>query len=318
MRCLVTVFCLAVFCCCSGQETAAEKRIDSVLVSVNGKPVCLMDVVNETRQEEARLSHLHKGDRLYEAVRNLRMKTLNEIIKRHLILDDYAKNPYEIPVQLVESMLDDLAVNFGCNSRAELAVKARKSGTSVDELRRKARERLIIQSMINSYCYRNVQLTPRDIHEHYRNRQEDFTQPAKVKLSVIYLKKDRPDQERCRRDIEEKLKQSAENFAPMARLYTDGPGADKGGDLGWVAEKGLRPEFREALPKLEPGGVSEALITDEGCYFLRLTGKEEETVLDFKIAGPRLYKKIEAKLRDEAVARYVENLKKDAVIRYGE
>jgi peptidyl-prolyl cis-trans isomerase SurA len=317
MRFLLTVLCLAVFACCSGQEPM-EKRVDSVLVSVNGKPICLMDVVNETRPEEARLSYLHKGNQLYEAVRSLRMKTLDEIIKRYLILDDYAKNPYPIPVQLVESMLDDLAVNFGCRSRAELAVKAKESGTTVDDLKRKARERLIIQSMINGYCYRNIQLTPRDIHEYYQANKDGFTQPAKVRLAVIYLKKDRADLERCRRDIEEKLKQSAENFVPMARLYTEGPGPDKGGDLGWVEEKGLRPEFREALAALEPGGVSEPLITDEGCYFLRLTGREAETVLDFKIAGPRLYKEIEAKMREDAIKQYVETLKKDAVIRYGD
>ncbi len=317
MRYLVVVMWLMLFCCCAQEETP-QKRVDSILASVNGKPICLMDVVNETRQEETRLSYLHKGDQLYQSVRSLRLKVLNEIIKRYLILDDYKKKPYDIPVQLIESMLDDLAVSFGCNSRSELAVKARESGTSVEELKEKVRERLIIQSMIGSYCYRNVNLTPRDVYEYYNKNKDKFTQPAKVRIAVIYLKKDRPDLERCRRDVEEKLKESPNNFAAMARLYTDGPGSDKGGDLGWVEDKGLRSEFREALKTVKLGGVSGAVITDEGCYFLQLTGKQEETVLDFKIAGPGLYKEIEGKMREEAVARYVESLKKNAVIRYGE
>ncbi len=302
------------------QEKAAapQRRVDSILVSVNGKPISLMDIVNESRPEEARLSYLYKGDKLYDEVKNLRLKVMNEIIKRYLILDDYERNPYDIPVQLIESMLDDLAESFGCTSRAELAVKAKESGTTVDELRRKARERLILQSMISSYCFRNIHLTPREIHEYYTAHKEEFTKPARVKLAVIYLKNDRADLERARGDIEEKVKEDKANFARMAHLYTDGIGADNGGDLGWVEEKGLRPEFNDALKTMAVGDISPAIMASEGCYFLQLTGREEETVQDFKIAGPALYKEIEAKMREEAVTRYVERLKKDAIIRYGE
>ncbi len=317
---IVVLFMLAV--AVRAQENAAapqaQRRVDSILVSVNGKPISLMDIVNESRPEEVRLSFLYKGDKLYEEVKNLRLRVMNEIIKRYLILDDYERNPYDIPVQLVESMLDDLAESFGCTSRAELVVKARESGTTIDELRRKARERLIIQSMISSYCYRNIHLTPREIHEYYTAHKDEFTKPARVKLAVIYLKNDRADLERAREDVEEKVKENKENFARMAHLYTDGLGADNGGDLGWVEEKGLRPEFKDALKTMTVGDISPALVAPEGCYFLQLTGKEEETMQDFKIAGPALYKEIEAKMREEAVTRYVERLKKDAIIRYGE
>ncbi len=300
-----------------GKEPVAKSRIDSILVSVNGRAISLMDVVYESRQEEAKLGLVYQGRELYEAVKKLRMRILNEIIKRYLILDDYRKNPYEIPTQLVESMLDDLAENFGCTSRSELAVKAKQSGTTIEELRFKARERLIIQSMINTYCHRHVTVTPREIYEYYEQHKDQFSTPARIKLAVISLKSGRADYDKLRQDIAKGLKEDPTKFAAYAQLYTD-VAADKGGDLGWIEEKGLRKEFKDVLKDMKTGDTSPEIVTKEGCYFIQLTGEEPETVQDFKVAGVKLYREVEARMRDEAVENYVEELKKDAIIRYGQ
>lgn len=311
---LITCICIANY----GNESTTKPRIDSVLVSVNGKAISLMDVIYESRQEEARLSLVYQGKDLYEAVKKLRMRILNEIIKRYLILDDYRKNPYEIPNQLIESMVDDLAENFGCTSRSELAIKAKQAGTSIDELRVKARERMIIQSMLNTYCHRHVTVTPREIHEYYQQNRDKFTAPARIKLAVIYLSNSRADYDKLRQDIAKGLKEDPDKFSAYAQLYTNGPAADKGGDLGWIEEKGLRKEFKENLKNMKPGDTSQEIIAKEGCYFIQLTGEEAETIQDFKIAGVKLYREVEARMREEAVERYVEELKKDALIRYGQ
>lgn len=307
---------VSVCACLTAAEDIKEMRIDSILVSVNGTPISLMDVLYESRHAEARLAVVHSGKELFDAIRKHRMGVLDELIKRQLILDDYQKKPFDIPNQFIEGMLDDLSQEFNCGTRRELELKAKDMGTSLAELRRKATERLIVQSLIGSYCYRHVNLTPREIHEYYNNNLEKFTIQPQIKMSVIYLKKDRTDYQKALNDIEDNLKKTPEKFNVLAELYTDGPSPEQGGDLGWIDEKSLRKEFKEVLKTLEVGKFSGSITTDEGVYFLYLTGREEGRVKSFEDVGGKLYKEIENELRDEAVKRYVSELKTNAIIRY--
>lgn len=318
MRLLVILLIMTTACAClmAADEPGKDMRVDSILVSVNGTPISLMDVLYESRHTEARLAAMHSGKELFEVIRQHRMGVLEELIKRQLILDDYKKKPFDIPNQLIEGMLDDLSQEFNCGTRRELELKAKTLGTSLAELRRKATERLIVQSMIGSYCYRHVNLTPRDIHEYYNKNLDKFTIHPRVKISVIYLKKDRTDYQKARNDIEETLKKTPDKFNVLAELYTDGPSPERGGDLGWIEENSLRKEFKKALETLEIGKFSGAITTDEGAYLLYLTGREEQRVQSFEDAGGKLYKEIENELREEAVKRYVAELKVNAIIRY--
>ncbi|MDD2403782.1 MAG: peptidylprolyl isomerase [Victivallaceae bacterium] len=298
------------------EATQPGKRIDSILVSVNGTPISLLDVLYESRHAESRMAVMYSANELFEEIRKYRMSVLEELIKRQLIIDDFKKKPYNIPNQLIEGMLDDLSVEFNCGSRRELELKAKEMGTSLADLRRKATERLIVQSMIATYCYRHVHLTPRDIHEYYQQNQDEFTINSKVKISVIFLKKDRTDRLKAVNDIVECLKNDPNKFAALAELYTDGPASESGGSLGWIEEKSLRKEFTKALTDLEVGKFSGPLDTDEGTYFIFLSGREDARVQSFNDAGGQLYREIEKRMKDEAAKRYVEELKAGAIIRY--
>jgi peptidyl-prolyl cis-trans isomerase D len=64
---------------------------------------------------------------------------------------------------------------------------------------------------------------------------------------------------------------AGEEFAALAREYSEDPGsAADGGELGPVGEGLFAPEFEEALWALEPGQISEPVITDFGVHLIQL------------------------------------------------
>ena len=71
-----------------------------------------------------------------------------------------------------------------------------------------------------------------------------------------------------------------ESFADVAARYSDDPGsADNGGDLGVVSEGTLPEEMESAIATLEPGQVSEPVVTDSGVHLIKVTEVAEKREL---------------------------------------
>ena len=138
--------------------------------------------IYESSYSEERLYAVYSSKDIFAQIQKLRKKILDQIIDRKLIMLDYiAKTPFKVPRQYVENLIDELAISYGCVNRSELREKAKAAGTSIEELRKKARIKVITQIMVQNYIYTAVNLTPREVHEYYQKNnwsQEHCVQPA--------------------------------------------------------------------------------------------------------------------------------------------
>ncbi len=101
--------------------------------------------------------------------------------------------------------------------------------------------------------------------------------------------------------------QKGDDFAEVAKAYSeDTVSAKNGGDLGWLKEGAVGPEFSKKLFDLKPGELSEPFLTPFGFHVVKL------------IEGPQVLKKpleavegdIRYQLRNEAKVTEVERLLK--------
>ncbi len=65
------------------------------------------------------------------------------------------------------------------------------------------------------------------------------------------------------------------SFAQMARQHSEDGSATKGGDLGWAAPGQFVPEFEKALLALQPGQVSEPVVSRFGVHLIQLIERRE-------------------------------------------
>ncbi len=74
-------------------------------------------------------------------------------------------------------------------------------------------------------------------------------------------------------EILEKAKAEGADFAALAREYSDGPSARKGGDLGIFTAERMVKEFSDAAFALDVGGISEPIKTRFGFHVIKVFGK---------------------------------------------
>ncbi|MFB6285476.1 MAG: tetratricopeptide repeat protein [Candidatus Bipolaricaulia bacterium] len=81
--------------------------------------------------------------------------------------------------------------------------------------------------------------------------------------------------------IQKRLEEGAD-FAEMARQYSDGPSASKGGDLGWFGKGQMVKPFQKAAFKLEKGEISDPVRTKFGLHLIKLEGRRTSSFQDVR------------------------------------
>lgn len=161
--------------------------------------------------------------------------------------------------------------------------------------------------------------TEQQIRSYYDGHRELFTEPEQVRLSLILLKVDpsapKIAWDKAREEAHSVIKRvkGGMAFAQLAQLQSADASAQKGGDLGYVHRGMLPAPAQEAIDKLQPGAITDAVTLLEGVAVFRLEDRKPAQLRRFEEVqqraadlwrrdqGERNWKELIAALRKSAV-----------------
>ena len=301
----------------AGQPVIADETEDSLLVTVNGKPITLYDVVMMTARQEMISIYTAEDKVLKEHVQSIRQKTVELLIERQLVLSDFEMDPFPVEEQYIQDELGRLGKLLDAFGREDLEVALRDRKQSMNSLYKRAKDNVIFQMMLSKYYFNSVNVTPREVYQYYQDHKKEYIFPAEFRIEVLFIKGDDKDAREKVKKIAEDLKsENREIFYSLVRIYSDGPKKDSGGDLGWIKKSEIRKEFADAVMDLHAGAICKPFKLDNGTYFIRLA--------DEKIGGSKKYADVSREISDKLTSlrrkdiynRKVAELKRKAVIRY--
>ena len=77
-------------------------------------------------------------------------------------------------------------------------------------------------------------------------------------------------------DYRQRILAGQADFAALAREVSKDASAQQGGDLGWATPGRYVPEFEAALAQLQPGEISEPLVSRFGVHLIQLQERAEQ------------------------------------------
>lgn len=79
-------------------------------------------------------------------------------------------------------------------------------------------------------------------------------------------------------DIKRSIASGATTFEQAARENSEDGSAAQGGDLGWVSPGTFVPEFEEVINGLQPGSISEPVVSRFGVHLIQVLDRREVTL----------------------------------------
>lgn len=300
---------------------AGRTSVNSVLASVDGEPITLLDVVLESGQAERELAGIYSGERLFTETAKTRKLVLEGIILRKLVYREYQRHPFEIPPQMIEAMLDYHAKMLGGISRAELERKAKEGGTSIEELREKAKQRIAVDVILIRDCDKRVSVTPKEVYDEYLANPGEWTRPGQIDFRMIQISKEGgragADVKSVAARLEPMIKKADPAlFEKLVLEYSDASNREKGGAVEAVELRKLRPEFQTALKDRTAGDTVGPVETPEALFFLRVTAIRPASRVPFSKVSGQIYERLKQSAIEKKRAEYEKKLREKALIRY--
>ena len=149
-------------------------------------------------------------------------------------------------------------------------------GLTPEAYRAKVKAEIERAQLVNREIRQRVNVSPEEIRRYYDAHQDNYAIAERVKVRDIVFALDAgaDDQEvarvRGKADEVHDLAAKGKDFAALAKQFSEGPGADKGGELGTFSRGDMEPALDEVVFKLKPGQVSEPVRARGGFHLLRV------------------------------------------------
>ena len=199
----------------------------------------------------------------------------------------------------------------------DLLAMLKNEGITVEEFREKIKTDMERAELINYQVKSKIIIQEEQITQYYEEHKKDFSSEEIVHLAGIFLIRRNPkDQEESLRvkakgeEILAKLK-NGEDFAELSKEFSQGPGADEGGNLGSFKADQLEPELRKAVAGIEEGGFTDLIIKPNGIQILKVMKRQKAEARPFEEVREAIYATLYQQEVDRRYEAWIKELRKE-------
>ena len=252
-------------------------------------------------------------------VARLQREVADKMVNRILLLDEAKRRGIKPDEAAIAKQIEQYDQRYAGNERWAQNREKMLPGL---------KEQLEQQSVLQQIEAKVREVKPPDdatLQAYYKAHPELFTEPKKVKASVILLSVDPSAGEAAWKAAEEEAKkiikqvQGGADFAELARIRSSDRTAEKGGDMGWLHKGSLPAPVEGVLEKLKPGQINpDPVRVLEGVAILRLDGTAPEELKSFGEVKERVRALWLREKADDAWNSHLAQLRKKAKVEIDE
>jgi peptidyl-prolyl cis-trans isomerase C len=190
----------------------------------------------------------------------------------------------------------------------------------MEQLEQLLKADLTVQQVIEETVVTGLAVSDEEAQSYYDGRLEQFQEQEQVKAShIIVLVEPDADQatkDTARQKIDDILAKATagEDFAELAKEFSEGPSKDMGGDLGFFGRGQMVPEFEEVAFAMNEGDISGIVETQFGYHIIKLTEKKSERQIPFEEVEAQIRQSLLDEKINSNVTEWIEELRANATI----
>ncbi|HUA33898.1 MAG TPA: peptidylprolyl isomerase [Candidatus Binataceae bacterium] len=269
----------------------AQQVVNEVVASVDGDPITERDVEEFLSQHGESVG---TDDFLDSPIAR---KALKALIDEKLLEEEQKKYEDKVDEAQVDRYIDQLRQGQHMTEQ-QMRDSLQQQGISYEDFRKRARDNLVKQEMIEGEVREKIKVSDADIVAFYNEHKEDVTVKTE-RLRIAQILVSVPANATAQQDAAAKRKADAiraqimkgMDFNDLALKYSDDDSKTKGGELGWFEPGDINDAIFAAIKNLKPGDVSPVVRTKFGYHIMKLEAHE--------IPGPRPLSEVKDSIREE-------------------
>ena len=318
-KCLFFGILIAALALCDGFAARAGTTVptDDKVAEVNGVPILRRNFQIDYRQ--AVQVHAQKGNPVNEAyLRDLRANLIDYLVETELLMQDAARQGITIsPQELNQSVA---ATRAASGNDLQFRATLRNAGMSLEEFRSRRQQELTIKKLIATHIAPDARVSDQEIREYYQQNAERYRIPERLHIRHIthHLPPDADESQKSAvRQRILSLKQriaAGDDFAELARQFSEDASREKGGDMGFIDAGQASLKFGPQVLTLPTGQVSVPLETPLGFHLVLVEARQLSREIPLASVREGIRRQLYRQKSGEPVRAYVKALRLKAEI----
>jgi peptidyl-prolyl cis-trans isomerase C len=297
----------------AADQTASENKV----AAVNG---VLISQEEFDREMNFFIRRAAPGGQPIPDVEMARMKNevLDNLIDRELLFQESRKKGIQVNSEAVTDQLENIQQKYP--NKDEFTKQLNEMGLSESDVKAQIERGLAIQELIDKEIVEKIKISDEESKSFYDNNPQFFEQPEQVKASHILIKVEADASEAQKAEARKKIEsvqqktQKGEDFADLAKTYSEGPSGPNGGDLGYFKRGQMVKPFEDAAFGLKINETSDIVETRFGYHLIKVVDKKPASKMAYAEVKDRLNDHLKKQKANSEANAYIDSLRKDAKI----
>ncbi|MEA3486110.1 MAG: peptidyl-prolyl cis-trans isomerase [Thermodesulfobacteriota bacterium] len=271
---LKTFFIVCIFVIFSSVSLNADFE-DRIVAIVNDEVITLSELDITLQSFMKRVEKIPQGAQREKIVAQARGAAMDKLINDMLLEQKAAKLGIIVTDKDVDKILKNILEEKHMSVEKFREALAREGSVLVEykgEIRRNIISGRIIEKEIRS----GITISEEEVGAYYSKHRDDYEGKEAARIQQILFVKPKDCDDSIRKELrvkaEETLKRlkNGESFGVLVGMYSQGPAAKSGGDLGFVEKGMMFPEVDTAVSGLKKGESSEVIESPVGFHIIRV------------------------------------------------
>jgi peptidyl-prolyl cis-trans isomerase C len=293
-----------------------EPMVEKLAV-VNGVVITKVDFdrkFHQVKQHMLRQGQQIPDDRLAK----IKTDILETMINEELLFQESKKKGITVEPEAIATDLKRIKKGFA--SDADFKKLIAESGLTEAELQSDIERGHVINKLIDNQIAALVVIPDQEIRTFYDTHPNSFKKSEQVRASHILIKIDSKaepsvkDEKKAKLQKIQKRLKSGEDFAVLAKEFSECPSNIKGGDLGYFGRGNMVKPFEDAAFALKTGEVSDIVETQFGYHLIKVVDKKPESVVGYEDVKDNIGQYLKKEKTGKELKGYIDKLRKKAVI----
>jgi len=248
----------------------------------------------------------------------MKNEVLDSLIDRELLFQESQKKGIHVKPETVTEQLNKIEQKYP--NKDEFKKLLTDMGLTESDVKAQIERGMAIQELIDKEVADKITVSDEESKSFYDKNPQLFEQPEQVKASHILIKVEAEATDAQKAEARKKIEsvqqkvKNGEDFATLAKTYSEGPSGPNGGDLGYFRRGQMVKPFEDAAFSLQINETSNIVETQFGYHLIKVVDKKPAKKMDYAEVKDRLNDHLKQQKMDAEAGVYIDNLRKDAKI----